>query len=104
MILDWDQLGYWRFRIELQTIEAIPLIGPELRDIITGGGAINSETVEHLYTLHSYVVSTGAVVLAVIHLWSLVQQEKEQKMALAVVPSVPDQDVEQKEAKLVQTR
>jgi len=30
--------GYWRFRIELSTIEAIPLIGSTLRDILTGGG------------------------------------------------------------------
>jgi len=106
IILDWDQLGYWRFRIELQTIEAIPFIGPELRDILTGGGAINSETVEHLYTLHSYVVSAGAVILAVIHLWSLVRQEKEQKMALAVMPSASESqgELEQKETKLVQTR
>ncbi|MGL5871297.1 MAG: cytochrome bc complex cytochrome b subunit, partial [Xenococcaceae cyanobacterium] len=27
MILGWEQKGFWRLRIELQTIEAIPLIG-----------------------------------------------------------------------------
>lgn len=77
MILDWDQLGYWRLSIELGTIEAIPLIGTQLRDIITGGGAITSVTVEHLYTIHSYIISVGALILAVIHLWSLLRQEKE---------------------------
>ena len=77
MILDWSQLGYWRFRIELGTIEAIPLIGSTLRDIITGGGAVNTTTVAHLYTLHSYVISVGAIVLAIIHLWSILRQEKQ---------------------------
>jgi len=77
MILDWSQLGYWRFRIELGTIEALPIIGPLLRDIITGGGAVNTTTVAHLYTLHSYVISAGAIILAVIHLWGLLRQEKE---------------------------
>ena len=77
MILDWDQLGYWRLSIELGTIEAIPFIGSQLRDIITGGGAITSVTVEHLYTIHSYIISVGALILAVIHLWSLLRQEKE---------------------------
>jgi len=77
MILDWSQLGYWRFRIELGTIEALPVIGPLLRDIITGGGAVNTTTVAHLYTLHSYVISAGAIILAVIHLWGLLRQEKE---------------------------
>ena len=27
MILSWNQLGYWRLKIELGTIAAIPLIG-----------------------------------------------------------------------------
>ncbi|MGV0025774.1 cytochrome b N-terminal domain-containing protein [Phormidesmis priestleyi] len=76
MLLTWDQIGYWRFKIELGTIEAIPLIGPTLRDIITGG-AVGTLSVEHLYTIHSYLVSIAAVTLAVIHLVSLVFQEKE---------------------------
>jgi len=60
MLLDWT-LGYWRFNIELGTVEAIPLIGSQLR-AITGGGAINTLTVAHLYTLHSYVLSIGALI------------------------------------------
>lgn len=77
MLLGWDQLGFWRLKIELGTIEAIPLIGTQLRDILTGGGAVGTVTVEHLYTLHSYVVSIAAVGLAVIHLGSLLVQERE---------------------------
>ncbi len=77
MILGWDQDGYWRFNIELGTIQSIPLIGPQLREILTGGGAISTLTIEHLYTIHSYIVSTGAIVLAVLHLSGLVWQEKE---------------------------
>ena len=81
MLLDWTQLGYWRFKIELGTIESIPVIGSFLRDIITGGGAVNTMTVQHLYTLHSYVLSIGAVVLAIIHLGSLLLQEQEDKQS-----------------------
>lgn len=79
MLLDWTQLGYWRFTIELGTLEAIPVIGSTLRDIFTGGGAINTVTVAHLYTLHSYILSIGALMLAVIHLGGLLLQEKEEK-------------------------
>lgn len=79
MILDWDQIGYWRLKIELGTIEAIPVIGHELRDILTGG-TVGTETVEHLYTLHSYVLSIGAVTLAIIHLGGLLVQERQQKL------------------------
>lgn len=79
MLLDWSQIGYWRFTIELGTIEAIPFIGSQLREIITGGGAINTMTVQHLYTIHSYVLSGGALILAIIHLGGLLLQEREEK-------------------------
>ncbi|MBW4639686.1 MAG: cytochrome b N-terminal domain-containing protein [Gloeocapsa sp. UFS-A4-WI-NPMV-4B04] len=103
MILDWDQLGYWRLSIELGTIEAIPFIGTQLRDIITGGGAITSVTVEHLYTIHSYIISVGALILAVIHLWSLLQQEKEMHNSLTTssVGKLEDKQA-QTEAELIQ--
>ncbi len=79
IILDWDQVGYWRYKVELKTIEIIPFIGPYLRDILTGGNGVNSTTVQHMYTLHSYVLSGVAIVLAVIHLGALIYQEQERR-------------------------
>jgi len=75
MLLDWTQTGYWRFKIELGTIESIPFVGAQIRDILTGG-AVNSMTVKRLYTLHSYILSTGAIALAALHLGSLLMQAK----------------------------
>ncbi|MEA5550447.1 cytochrome b N-terminal domain-containing protein [Anabaena cylindrica UHCC 0172] len=77
MLIGWDQLGYWRFQIELGTIESIPLIGGQLRDILVGGGAINTLTVQHLYSLHSYVIGATTIILAVVHLSALLWQEWE---------------------------
>ena len=82
MLLDWTQLGYWRFQIELGTVQAIPVIGSLLRTILTGGGAVNTVTVVHMYTLHSYILSIGALILAIIHLGGLILQEKEEKRTL----------------------
>lgn len=77
MLLDWTQEGYWRFNIELGNIQAIPVIGWQLRDILTGGGAISSLTVQHLYAIHSYVISVVTLILAVVHLSALLWQEKQ---------------------------
>ncbi|MEA5581078.1 cytochrome b N-terminal domain-containing protein [Nodularia harveyana UHCC-0300] len=77
MLLDWTQKGYWRFSIELGTIEAIPVIGGQLRDILTGGGAISTVTVTHLYTIHSYILTVAALILAVVHLSALIWQEQQ---------------------------
>ncbi|MFH7027114.1 MAG: cytochrome b N-terminal domain-containing protein [Heteroscytonema crispum UTEX LB 1556] len=94
MILSWDQEGYWRFNIELGTIEAIPFIGHQLREILTGGGAINTTTVEHLYTIHSYLLSVGAIILAVVHLFSVLWQDK-QNYTEQVTPKQTEGDVVQ---------
>ena len=77
MILDWSQLGYWRLKVELGTIEAIPFIGNTLTEILTGG-SISSQTVGRMFTIHSYALSLGAVVLSIGHLISLLYQEREQ--------------------------
>jgi cytochrome b6 len=83
MILDWSQEGFWRFRIELGTIEAIPLVGSTLRNILAGGDAISSQTVVHLYTLHSYVLSIVAIGLSIFHLVGLSVQQREIDMEIA---------------------
>jgi len=88
IILDWDQVGYWRFKVELKTIEIIPVIGTYLRDILTGGNGVNSMTVEHLYTLHSYVLSAVAIALALFHLGALVYQEQERRQVRTRLNSV----------------
>ena len=82
MILSWNQLGYWRLKVELGTIASIPLIGETLRNILTGGGGINASTVVHFYTVHSYILSIVAIALAVVHLVALIIQEQKQKSIL----------------------
>jgi cytochrome b6 len=79
MILDWGQTGYWRFNVELGTIGSIPFIGAQLKDILTGGSGVNSTTVEHLYTIHSYILTVVVMTLSVAHLASTLWQEKELK-------------------------
>ncbi|NJR41029.1 MAG: cytochrome bc complex cytochrome b subunit [Leptolyngbyaceae cyanobacterium CSU_1_4] len=78
IILDWNQTGYWRFKLEMKTIEAIPWVGESLREILTGGG-VGSLAVEHMYTLHSYLLSAIALILSVLHLAALVYQERDRQ-------------------------
>jgi cytochrome b6 len=79
MILDWGQIGYWRFNVELGSISSIPFIGGQLREILTGGNGVNTITVGHLYTIHSYVLTIAAMILAVAHLASTLWQERQLK-------------------------
>ena len=79
MILSWTQLGFWRLKVELSIIDSIPLIGNTIQNILVGGGGINTSTITRFYTLHSYILSTAAIALSVIHLLALVVREQEQK-------------------------
>ena len=79
MILAWNQLGFWRLKVELEIISSIPLIGETLRNTLTGGGGINTTTIVHFYTIHSYILSIVAMGLSLVHLAALITQEQEAK-------------------------
>ena len=97
--LDWTQLGYWRLKLELGIINAIPFIGGQLRTLLVGGEAIGSATLQHLYALHSYILSVVAIVLSIIHLAGVLIQEKDNTLIAAEVltetQEFPQQNSEQ---------
>jgi cytochrome b6 len=76
MILDWDQIGYWRLKVEMGTLGSLPVLGPILKAVFLGGDSITSTTVAHMYTIHSYLLAGVALLLAVVHLVALVSQER----------------------------
>jgi|GEM_PF-1389169 len=79
IVLAWEQAGFWRFKVELSTVASMPLVGTVLRDMLSGGGGINSMTLQHMYTLHGYVLAIAALLLSGIHLISLISQEQQWK-------------------------
>lgn len=78
ILLDWSQISYWRVKVELGILQSLPVVGSLLHQFFTGGNGISSLTVQHMYTLHSYVFAAVAVVLAIVHLGSLLYQEWQQ--------------------------
>ena len=79
MILSWNQLGYWRLKVELGIVNSLPVAGETIRNLLTGGAGINTTTVVHFYAIHSYILSVAAIALSVIHLVALIIREQEQK-------------------------
>lgn len=76
IVLNWNQTGFWRFKIELGTIASLPLVGPGLQSILTGGNGISSLTVQHLYTVHSYILAISGILISITHLTALLYQER----------------------------
>jgi cytochrome b6 len=88
IILDWSQIGFWRMKVEVGQITSIPFVGPTLAAILTGG-SIGTPTIGHMYTIHSYVLSLGALGLSIAHLLTLIYQERELKKEIEVMPEFP---------------
>ena len=79
IVLNWEQISFWRLKIELGIVASIPLVGANIRNILLGGNGIGSVTLQHMYALHSYILATVAVFLSVTHLIALVYQEQSWK-------------------------
>ncbi|MEO0490084.1 MAG: cytochrome b N-terminal domain-containing protein [Cyanobacteria bacterium J06639_16] len=79
IVLNWEQTSFWRFKIELSIVGSMPLVGPMLQTVLSGGSGINSVTLQHMYALHSYIVAIAAILLSVIHLTALIYQEQRWK-------------------------
>ncbi|MGD1950210.1 MAG: cytochrome b N-terminal domain-containing protein [Leptolyngbyaceae cyanobacterium] len=75
IVLTWEQTGFWRFKIELNILGSLPLVGPILRDILSGGSGISSFTLQHMYMVHSYVLAIAAILISIAHLTALVLHE-----------------------------
>ncbi|MEN9519432.1 MAG: hypothetical protein RLZZ381_2020 [Cyanobacteriota bacterium] len=79
IILNWEQTSFWRFKIELSIVASIPLVGSNLRDLLSGGDGINSVTLQHMYALHSYILVMVAIFFSITHLTALICQEQNWK-------------------------
>lgn len=83
MVLGWTQEGFWRLSVEFGIIDSIPVVGSTVRDLLSGGGGISTDTIQRMYALHSYVLSAGATVLAGVHLWGALRQDREVRQECA---------------------
>jgi quinol-cytochrome oxidoreductase complex cytochrome b subunit len=79
IILNWEQTSFWRLKIELSIVESIPLVGSNLREILSGGNSISSITLQHMYALHSHILVIAAIFCSIAHLTALIFQEQHWK-------------------------
>ncbi len=79
IVLNWEQTGFWSLKVESNIIASMPLVGTVIRRILLGGDGINNLTLQHMYTLHSYVLTLASILLSIIHLTALICQEQKGK-------------------------
>jgi len=65
-LLPWGQLSYWGAQVSLSAVEAVPLLGPTLADLLRGGVVLSDATLRRFQALH--VVGLPLLILALMTL------------------------------------
>jgi quinol-cytochrome oxidoreductase complex cytochrome b subunit len=70
-LLPWDQLAYWAVTVGTNIASSIPLIGPQVRELLIGGRAIDQPTLIRFYVMHVIVLPGALGGLFVYHMWRI---------------------------------
>jgi len=68
-LLPWDQLAYWAVTVGTNIASSIPGIGPQVRELMLGGRAIEQPTLIRFYVLHSIALPGLLGLLFAYHMW-----------------------------------
>jgi ubiquinol-cytochrome c reductase cytochrome b subunit len=72
-LLPWDQKAFWATRVTLNIAETVPLAGPFLARVLSGGDTLGALTLTRFYALHILVLPALALLLVIGHV-ALVQR------------------------------
>jgi len=68
-LLPWDQLAFWAVTVGTNIASSIPVIGPDVRELMIGGRAIEQATLIRFYVLHIIVLPGLLGGLFAYHMW-----------------------------------
>ena len=68
-LLPWDQLAFWAVTVGTNIASSVPLVGPQVRELMIGGRAIEQATLIRFYVLHVIMLPLGLGVLFGYHMW-----------------------------------
>src|SRR5512143_3605696 len=70
-LLPWDQLAFWAVTVGTNIASAVPLVGPQIRELLLGGRTIDQPTLIRFYVLHVIVLPGGLGMLFAYHMWRI---------------------------------
>lgn len=68
-LLPWDQLAYWAVTVGTNIASSVPLVGPQIRELMIGGRTIEQPTLIRFYVLHIIVLPAALGALFAYHMW-----------------------------------
>ena len=68
-LLPWDQLAFWAVTVGTNIASSIPVVGPQVRELLIGGRAIDQPTLIRFYVLHVILLPGLLGALFAYHMW-----------------------------------
>lgn len=66
-LLPWDQKGYWATRVATNLLSVVPLVGPQMQQLVVGGADYGHQTLTRFFALHAGVLPGLLVFFLVVH-------------------------------------
>jgi len=66
-LLPWDQKGYWATRVATNLLSVVPLVGPQLQQLVVGGSDYGHHTLTRFFALHAGVLPALLVFFLALH-------------------------------------
>jgi ubiquinol-cytochrome c reductase cytochrome b subunit len=67
-VLRWDQDSYWGLGIGAAIVGRVPIIGPNLVQLMLGGPIIAGETLSRFFTVHVFIIPGALIAFVGVHL------------------------------------
>jgi len=66
-LLPWDQKGYWATRVATNLLSVVPLVGPQLQQLVVGGADYGHMTLTRFFALHAGLLPGLLIAFLVVH-------------------------------------
>lgn len=67
-LLPWDQKGYWATRVATNLLSVVPLVGPQLQQLVVGGADYGHMTLTRFFALHAGILPGLLIAFLVLHI------------------------------------
>lgn len=73
-VLRWDQDAYWGLNVAASMAGRVPLLGPQVVDLLLGGPNVGAASLSRFFTLHVFVVPGLLIMLIGAHLYLVLRK------------------------------
>lgn len=73
-VLRWDQDAYWGLNVAASMAGRVPVIGPQVVELLLGGPQVGAASLSRFFTLHVFVVPGLIIALISLHLYLVLRK------------------------------